>query len=226
MEIKKYPGFEEYKLIEIYPNEEIHYRRGNKIENFYDEDFIRWQDFFCDIYNPPKNKTVALFHCCSWSKPYDFSHIIFPIKKLVDKYPFVHRIVISNVGVVPYEYQMNPSFCTYDFPPLYNTSGLQKNEIDNLRMQSLEIMYSRIYRYLFNHRKHYKKIISYSSPVQYGMGHVIALVCKELGIDFEYVLDLELYHKYSNKKYTDMCEIYKEPEVLNELERCLKRNRE
>lgn len=220
-EITTYPNYDEYKLIDLYPVEKIHFRRGNEFNNYFEEDFQMWQDYFCEEYVPPEGTEILLFHCCSWSKPYDFSYIINPIRDLVKKYNKVHRAILSNVGVVPYEYQMNPTFCSYDFPPAYDTTDLELNEISALRTKMLKVNYDRIYRYLKKHRNHYKKVITYSAPVQYSIAHIVGLVCKDLNIPFENAIDRTLYDKFKNKKYEDGCELLIESEILKRLDSVL-----
>ena len=114
--VKDYAGYTQYKLIEVYPTEKITYRRGNSYNNFFAPDFDAWQDYFCEEYKVEENRDVLVLHSCSWAKPYDLSYIVSPIREICDKYDRVHRAILSNVGVVPYEYQMNPTFLTYDFP--------------------------------------------------------------------------------------------------------------
>lgn len=219
--VKEYLGYPEYKLIDIYPVKEIYYRRGNSYENFFSPDFEKWQDYFCNEYIFDEKYDTLLFHSCSWAKPYDFSHVIYPIKTLVNNYNNVHRVILSNVGVVPYEYQMNPTFCTYDFPPIYNTNGMENEEVLQLRKRIMEINYKRIYNYLSQHKNKYKKVITYLMPIQYGMCNVVALICKELGIPCTSVISKELYNKYKNKKYLDSGEFFCEREVLDTLEKVL-----
>lgn len=219
--VKEYPGYPEYKLIDLYPVEKIHYRRGNSYENFFSPDFEEWQDYFCNQYVPDGKYDTLLFHSCSWAKPYDFSHVIYPIKTLVDDYDYIHRVVLSNVGVVPYEFQMNPTFCTYDFPPVMNLDGLDNEEIKQLRKRIIEVNYHRIYNYLSRHKDNYKKVITYLAPIQYGMCNVVALICKELKIPCVNVISKELYQKYRDKKYVDTGEIFCEREVLETLKKVL-----
>ena len=222
-EIKEYFNYEEYKLIDLYPVEKIHYRRGNSLKNFFSIDFKMWQDYFCEDYTPPEGCEILLFHCCSWSKPYDFSYIVNPIRNVAKKYNKVHRAILSNVGVVPYEYQMNPTFCSYDFPPIYDTTGLQLEEISSMREEIIKISYERILRYLKKHKNHYKKVITLGTPVKYGIAHIVATACSELNIPCENVINKDLYHKYKDKGYRDNSEIFIEKEVLESLDKILKR---
>lgn len=221
LEVREYPGYAEYKLIDLYPVSEIHYKRGNSFENFFAPDFELWQDYFCNQYIPDEKYDTLLFHSCSWAKPYDFSHVIYPIKNVVEPYTNVHRVILSNVGVVPYEYQMNITFCSYDFPPLYNATGMCKEEIDLLRKKIMEINYKRLYKFLKAHKEHYKKVITYLMPIQYGMCNIIALICRELDIPHKNVITKELYEKYKENKYKDSGEIFTEKELLEELRRVL-----
>ena len=216
--LSTYPNYPEFQLLELYPACNITYSRGNEIEDFFREDFLIWQDFFCNKYRPIDGTKILLFHCCSWSKPYDFSYIVNPIRKIAKKYKEVHRAIISNVGVVPYEYQMNETFCTYDFPPVYDCSGMDDTEISRMRKRCIHILYERIYTYLKAQKNNYKLVITYSVPQQYSMAHLVGLACKELDIPFTNGMTKEKYIKYKNKNYEDAAEIYIEKELLEDLD--------
>ena len=222
--LSTYPNYSEFQLLELYPTCNITYNRGNEIEDFFREDFLVWQDFFCNEYKPPEEVKILLFHCCSWSKPYDFSYIVNPIRKIAKKYKQVHRAIISNVGVVPYEYQMNATFCTYDFPPVYDCGKMDDNEVGKMRKKSINILYERIYRYLKAQKNNYKLVIAYSVPQQYSMAHLVGLACKELDIPFVNGVTKENYQKYRNKNYEDTAEIYIEKELLEDLDLLLEKN--
>ena len=219
--VKDYAGYTQYKLIEVYPTEKITYRRGNSYNNFFAPDFDAWQDYFCEEYKVEENRDVLVLHSCSWAKPYDLSYIVSPIREICDKYDRVHRAILSNVGVVPYEYQMNPPFLTYDFPPICDTSGMCDEETKELKNKIMEINYYRIYRYMKAHKDEYTKVITYLLPIQYGMCNIVDLVCKELNIECVNVINKNLYGKYKDKKYFDTGEIFIEEELLTELERVL-----
>jgi predicted RNA-binding protein len=222
--IETYPGFPEYKLIDLYPIEKIHYKRGNDYKNLFSEDYSIWQDYFCQEYMPPEGKDTILFHTCSWSKPYDFSFIVKPIRDIANKYQNIHRIILSNVGVIPYEYQMNPTFCSYDCPPILTIKDGDDKEKEQLRKDFINVHYKRIYRYIASHVNQYKKVIIYAKPIKYSAPHLITLICKELNIPCENVIDKELYTKYQNKEYEDSGEIFIESEILGKLDSVLKSN--
>lgn len=221
-DVKDYPNFPEYKLLEIYPADRVNFKRGNTYDHLFAEDYLAWQDYFCSDYQPPEEKDILLFHSCSWSKPYDFSFIIKPIRELTKKYERVHRVVMSNVGVIPYEYQMNPTFCCYDCPPTFVNETMSPDAFKEYKMKYVQTHYDRVYRYINQHKDHYKKVIVYGAPVQYTGVHVVGLVCKELGIPFESVISKELYQNYKNKAYEDSGELFIEPEILIALENVLK----
>ena len=219
--IKEYEGYPQYKLVDIYPNEKISYRRGNSYANFFSPDFEAWQNYFTKEYKVDEGKDILVFHSCAWSKPYDLSHVVTPIRRICDKYDRVHRVILSNVGVVPYEYQMNPTFLTSDFPPICNTNGMDSGGIKELKGKIMEVNYHRIYDYLKAHKNEYTKVITYLMPIQYGMCHIVDLVCKELNIDCVNVIKKNLYSKYKDKQYFDSGELFIEEEILEELDKVL-----
>lgn len=96
LKISKYPRYEDYILIENLVNSKVFYKRGYE-ENLLinNEEFKAWQEYFCYYYKPSLEKKVLFFHKCSWAKPYDFSCTINKIKKIVDKYPFVHSVFVK-----------------------------------------------------------------------------------------------------------------------------------
>ena len=218
IEITNYPNFNEYKLVNIFPIEKVKFRRGNSYENLFAKDYSIWQDYFCDVYKPPCDKKIALFHCCSWAKPYDFSFIVKSIRTISDKYIDVHRIIVSNIGAIPYEFQMNPTFCAYDFPPTINMKGSSENEINKEQLKYFKIHYKRIYRYLQSHKEHYDYVVTLGIPIKYSMYTLISIICKELNLKHINVIDKSLYQKFKLKKYEDSGEIYTEGEILDQLD--------
>lgn len=51
-QIKNYNNFPEYKIIDLFPIEKIHYKRGNGYEDLFAEEYTVWQDFFRVITSP------------------------------------------------------------------------------------------------------------------------------------------------------------------------------
>lgn len=113
--------------------------------------FEKWQDWFIKFYKPPKNK-IALIIPCAAIKPYYNSpiHKLFnnSLKKYEDN---LHKVVISNAGVIPYEFSDKYPFNSYDWNPLA--------ESELIKEKYVEVSRNRIYNYLKKHP--YRGYISY-----------------------------------------------------------------
>ncbi|MED4014137.1 DUF5591 domain-containing protein [Priestia aryabhattai] len=217
LEFSTYPGFDEYILVKNLVDTPVKYKRGASYETIYNNEFNKWQDFFCQQYQVPAGKDVLLLHCCSWAKPYDFSIIINPIKQIADKYKNVHRVIMSNVGVVPYEFQMNETFCGYDF---MNVDNEEKNvqEINHLYAKSLE---ERLFQYLESHIDRYKQVVLYSRPINMGNAPAVKNACERAGIPLIIEPNIDIYVKYRQKKYKQLDELFIEKECLDSLDKTL-----
>lgn len=72
----------------------------------------------------------------------------------------VHPIILSNAGIIPYEYQMNPTFCAYDWmediedPVIY----------EELMKEYRDKLIQRIRRYLESNS--YDVVVQYGIPVK------------------------------------------------------------
>lgn len=221
LKMRKYPNFEEYILVDNLTPGKIMYKRGSDADTMVNhEDFRRWQDFFNNIYVPPENKDVLLLHVCSWSKPYDFSYIIKPIKDVADKFPSVHRAIMSSAGIIPYEYQMNLPFCSYDYNPLLDTLAEQRKAANTLFLDNMEAC---LYNYLSSHKNHYKYVLLYYPPVTSKWVLMVKRVCDSLNVKIFISPNIDTFLKYMDKSYQNKEEIFIEPELLEHLELMLQK---
>lgn len=105
--------------------------------------FEKWQKWLLEEYKPPENK-IALFIPCAAIKPYYNS----PIHKIMNETLLefeekIHKIVISNAGVIPYEFADKYPFNSYDWNPLA--------ESDDIKEKYYTVTRDRIQSYLEKH---------------------------------------------------------------------------
>lgn len=180
---QRYPRFEQYILR---PAPSGHFpapvfRRGIGREFLLEPEALAWQDFFCsEDYAPPSGADILLLHPCSWGKPYDMSAFVSALRNVTDRTPRVHRAILSNVGVVPFEYQMNPFFCSYDYSP----AGGRYTEMDEEEARQLfaKLTRERIARYIRARRSDYRAVVLLGHPLEGGMWRTVAEVAQECGL--------------------------------------------
>lgn len=152
------------------------FRRGIGREYLMDPEGLSWSQFFnSDLYRPPAGKDILLLHPCSWAKPYDFSNYISRLRKVTDSHDRVHRVIISNVGLVPFEYQMNEFFCSYD----YMDVSEQNSANDDSRKIFQKLTAERISDYIFAHKNDYKAIVLLGHPVARGYHEAVSRAARE-----------------------------------------------
>lgn len=91
--------------------------------------FEIWQQYFKNEYDFNLYKELILFLPCAAIKPYYNSPIHREINKIVEKYEEIQKIVISNAGIIPYEYCDKYPFESYDWNPLFETPIIKKEYI-------------------------------------------------------------------------------------------------
>ena len=161
--------------------------------------FEKWQEWFIKFYEPPKDK-IAVFIPCAAIKPYYNSPIHKIIKKnLEPNENNIHKIVISNAGIIPYEFSDKYPFESYDWNPLA--------ESDSIKNKYYEITRNRIYSYLKKH--------DYQGYISYVRNDSISFKSLKNATSN---LNLKLIHKpldeyISSKKDSDLVLIY--PKNLN-----------
>lgn len=222
MEYKRqstYPRFPEYVLLDLLEGQPTQFKRGALSEFIWHPEFERWQAYFQSEYAPPISKDVLLFHACSWGKPYDCSYTIRPIKELADRYPYVHRVILSSAGVIPYEYQMNPAFCSYDWVAV---DGLTREQEAVIRSDYHRAREERVRKYLGRHRAHYRAVVCYMRPVRGGIIEQLGPICRELGLRLAFAPSVATYRTVRDRPYSDQGELFIQEECLGDLEVVLK----
>ena len=91
--------------------------------------FEVWQEYFKNEYNFKAYKELMIFLPCAAIKPYYNSPIHREINKVLEKNEEIQKIVISNAGIIPYEYCDKYPFESYDWNPLLETSIIKEEYI-------------------------------------------------------------------------------------------------
>lgn len=163
--------------------------------------FENWQKWFNKYYRSPKNK-IAVFIPCAAIKPYYNSPIHKIINNSLDNYDEnIHKIVISNAGVIPYEFSDKYPFESYDWNPLA--------ESESIKVKYFEFTRNRIYNYLEKHQ--YKGYISYIRQDSISFKSLTE-ACKNLKLKLTYE---SLNQEIDSNKDSDLVLIY--PENLESL---------
>ena len=124
---------------------------GTSEEQLLHPHFEKWQKWLLEEYNSPKDK-IALFIPCAAIKPYYNSPIHKIINSTLKQYENkIHKIVISNAGVIPYEFSDKYPFDSYDWNPL--------SESESIKNKYYNVIKDRIQDYLEIHE--YKSYLSY-----------------------------------------------------------------
>lgn len=151
--VRSYPGFPEFVLLDPPGTAPTGYHRGSGDDQLEIPEAEAWQRFLAAHYLPPVERRLLLLQPCSWAKPYDMSATLQPLAQLCRAYPFVHRVVMSNVGLVPVELQLNPLFCAYDWAPP------QGEGLEDARRRYARRTTPRIVEYVERHLDHYAAVL-------------------------------------------------------------------
>ena len=129
---------------------------GVGIEQLTHEHFEKWYKYLISEYDPPR-KEILLIMPCAAIKPYYNSPIHKVINDGVNEYENkIAKIVVSNAGIIPYEFADEYPFESYDWNPAFEEEEDKKNyyQITKKRMKG----------YLSKHADKYEKIIIYLRP--------------------------------------------------------------
>jgi predicted RNA-binding protein len=116
--------------------------------------FEKWHKWIIKEYRPPPNK-IAVFVACAAIKPYYNSPIHKAFNKILNQFQ-THKIVISNAGIIPYEFADCYPFNCYDWNPAYETAGIKE--------RYREVTKQRLRNYLRVHYGSYAAFIAYLDP--------------------------------------------------------------
>jgi predicted RNA-binding protein len=115
--------------------------------------FEIWQEYLVNNYE--LKKEIIIFIPCAAIKPYKNSPIHKEFNKVINKFQNVQKIVISNAGLIPYEFCDEYPFNSYDWNPLFENAKIKELYI--------KITSKRIYDFFRNKliNKNSYKFISY-----------------------------------------------------------------
>jgi hypothetical protein len=208
---RPYPGFPEYMLLDIPGGEADGFRRGATVENLEFPAADAWQRFLVDHYCPPDTGKLLVLHQCSWAKPYDLSATLQPVVKVCAKFKFVHRVVVSSIGLVPAELQLNPLFCSYDW---ISIDGQESPELIQVFSQTFA---NRLQRYICAHRDHYWGVLALAGRHAGSRLSVIAELTKEMDLPLFTVPDRAGWQMTNDRDYRDLGDRIRHPVVLEQL---------
>ncbi|MEM4221967.1 MAG: DUF5591 domain-containing protein [archaeon] len=203
--------FENYVFIPKIPQEKQEKIVGASIKNLEHPYYNIWQDYFQRFYNPPKEKDILLFLPCAYKKPYRESETHKKIRETLKKvpcFPRIHRVVVSNPGVIPFEFSDYYPFNNYDWPEWEETLEIKKAYIETTK--------ERVKKYLEKHSKHYKKMFAFLKYTE--TWEAISKAAEELGLEIENVLRKETWEKIKEEKNPIIHEL-----ALKDLEEKLKK---
>lgn len=119
--------------------------------------FEEWFKYIITEYEPPKQKKICIFIPCSAIKPYYNSPIHKVINKAIYKYEdYIHKIVISTAGIIPYEFSDQYPFNSYDWNPQFET--------EEIKNKYIELTSNRLINFFNKHSTKYITFISYFRP--------------------------------------------------------------
>ncbi|MDI3411869.1 hypothetical protein QKW52_23010 [Bacillus sonorensis] len=141
---------------------------------------------------------------------------------MTNQYERIHPIILSNAGVIPYEYQMNPTFCAYDWIQMGDLSKEEHLRLKKLYQHSLS---NRIKNYLTSKQKDYKAVIHYCMPIRDSIVSDIHHFCAEIGVPYFHTPEVETFRNSKDvlAKLKDFGEFYILDPVLKDLENTLKK---
>ncbi len=118
-------------------------------------------DIMADGYRPPEGKRVLLIIPCSGGKPYSASrsHRLIAerlTQALGDRAGAIHKVTLSGLyGPVPEERENDPAVLGYDF------------RLDPSNRAQIDLVSSRLVRYIERHGAHYDACLSYATSNAY-----------------------------------------------------------
>ena len=92
--------------------------------------FEIWQNYFKENYTIEEDIKIIIFLPCAAIKPYYNSPIHRVFNEIIDKYNNILKFVISNAGIIPYEFCDRYPFESYDWNPLFETEAIKREYIE------------------------------------------------------------------------------------------------
>ncbi|MBI1973682.1 DUF5591 domain-containing protein [Candidatus Micrarchaeota archaeon] len=161
---------------------------GAKPDNLENNYYRVWQDYFCRFYEPPAGKDICLLLPCSYRKPYERSETHKKIYGALYGLPAsrrVHRVVVSNPGVIPIEYSDGWPFHAYDWP--------EQEETPELMQMYVEVTKKRVNQYALAHKGEYKRFFAYFKHTE--TWEAVRQAFEELGVPITNLLDDQTWEK-------------------------------
>jgi hypothetical protein len=207
---RDYPGYPEYTLLDLPGGAPTRYYRGANTDYLDIPEARVWQRFILEHYAPPENGKLLMLHQCSWAKPYDLSATLQPLVRTCNPFGFVHRVIVSNVGLVPAELQMNPLFCAYDWPP-YDEK--QPELVDKYH----ETFKTRFDNYLSRHSAHYWGIFVLASRDAGSKLPIVLSIAQKHGLEVVAVPDQKTWSIATEEETSrDSGNVVRHPAVLSQ----------
>ena len=142
--------------IPIFVNKDFIGINGVGIQQLMHPHFEEWFKYIITEYEPPEPPKIGIFIPCSVIKPYYNSPIHKIINKILDQYDNIHKIVISNAGIIPYEFSDFYPFNSYDWNPQFET--------EEIKNKYIELTVNRLTDFFNKHSVKYQKFVSYFRP--------------------------------------------------------------
>jgi len=106
--------------------------------------FETWQTFFVNSYEIKGIIKIIIFLPCAATKPYYNSPIHRVFNKILDKYKNIQKFVISNAGLIPYEFCDQYPFESYDWNPLFETEEIKNEYIEVISRRIFDFFNAKI----------------------------------------------------------------------------------
>lgn len=160
--------------------------------------FEIWQKYFKENYYIEEDIKIILFLPCAAIKPYYNSPIHRVFNEIIDKYDNILKFVISNAGIIPYNFCDRYPFNSYDWNPLCETEAIKQEYI--------EITSQRIFDFFNRKRVEEIRFISYLRNDSESLKSV-EIAFKRLNINLEIIKISGKLHETAD---TDLLLILKE----------------
>lgn len=102
--------------------------------------FEEWFTYLTSDYKFEDNISTVIFIPCAAIKPYNYSPIHKLFNQIIEKYSGIKRVVISNAGIIPYEFKDRFPFNSYDWNPLLETDQIIKQYRDITQNRMVEFI--------------------------------------------------------------------------------------
>ncbi|AAR39367.1 NEQ526 [Nanoarchaeum equitans Kin4-M] len=161
--------------------------KGAKVENLVNEVYEAWFDYIIRIYERPKEKDILMFLPCAAKKPYYKSKTHRTIQRAISGFQIfnrIHRVIVSNPGIIPWEFHTYWPFNSYDWP--------EWEETEDIKKLYYWVTYKRVKEFLRRHQYNYYTVYMKPDSLTY---KAVMDASKELNIKIIPLLDEKTYEK-------------------------------